>query len=74
MDAYKFLKPNGKLIIRDPNTKMPLSENGELKEYNSYWRRRVIEGSCIIVEQNNTVVKEEIIFDDKNNIIKKGGK
>jgi len=78
MDGYKFLKPAKGLIIRDPITKQQLNEEGELKPFigneGSYWRRRVNEGSCIIIENDNTKKKDEIIFDEKNNIVKKGGK
>lgn len=55
MDGYKFLKPNGKLIIRDPKSKIPLSPKGEYKPFvgseGTYWRRRVNDGSCIIVDK-----------------------
>jgi hypothetical protein len=71
MDGYKFLKPvNQKAIIRDPNTKVPLNENGELKAWigkeGTFWRRRVNEGSVVIVDE--TQEKKEDVS------IKKGAK
>lgn len=79
MDGYKFLKPkNDNALIRDPLTKMPLAADGEFKPWvgkeGTFWRRRVDEGSCVIVE--NTEKIENIKFDDNNNIVKKnkGGK
>ena len=51
--GYRFLKPKypGQ-IIRDPISRTPLSKDGELKPWvgreGTYWRRRVLEGSCVI--------------------------
>jgi hypothetical protein len=78
MDDYKKLAPANKdIIVRDPVSKTILDINGELKPYagseGTYWRRRVEEGTVIILE-DKIEKKEEVIFDDKNNLIKKGGK
>lgn len=57
----RFLKPLPGLIVRDPVSKVPLSEDGEFKPYigsvGRYWRRRVKDGSCF-----------EIGSDKKSNI------
>lgn len=75
MAGVKFLKPAQKdLIVRDPITKSPLSEKGELKPWSGregiFWRRRYKDKSVIIVEQ-----KEEIILpkEDVNKKKKKKG-
>lgn len=78
MEGYKFLKPvNKDAIIRDPNTKVPLNENGELKPWigkeGTFWRRRVDEQSVMIVDEIKQDKKDDVKFDEKNNIVKKGG-
>jgi hypothetical protein len=75
MSGYKKIKPaNIGAIIRDPVSKTPLNENGEIKVWvgteGTFWRRRVEEGSCIIIE-DEIEKKETVAFDEKNNIIKK---
>jgi hypothetical protein len=74
MAGVKKLKPAQKgLIIRDPITKAPLSDKGELKPWvgreGSFWRRRVKDKSAIIVEEEIILPKE-----DNNKKKKKGGK
>jgi len=59
MDGYKFIKPKYEnSIIRDPITKTPLATKGEWKPWigreGTYWRRRVKEGSCMIIENAKT--------------------
>lgn len=48
----KILKP-GKdgLLVRDPVSKRHLHADGEEKEINSYWMRRLICGDVVEVEQ-----------------------
>jgi hypothetical protein len=90
MEGYRFLKPmDENLIIRDPVNKMILSKNGEYKPWvgkeGTYWRRKVDDGSCIIIEQETepvknikeTEIKTDVRFDKKDNILDKkykGGK
>ena len=77
MAGVKFLKPAQKgLLVRDPVTKSPLSEKGELKPWTgregTFWRRRYKDKSVVIVEQ-----KEEIILlkeDNNKKKKKKGGR
>jgi hypothetical protein len=76
MEGYKFIKPkNQKIIIRDPISKIPLNENGELKPWigreGIYWRRRVKDGSCIITEQPET---PESNNNESNNRNRRGGR
>jgi hypothetical protein len=89
-DGYRFIKPKYEgSIIRDPISKTPLSAKGEWKPWigreGTYWRRRVIEGSCIITDSPKASnldikkitpekVKEEVKFDDSGKLLKKGGK
>lgn len=42
-----FIKPAPGLIIRDPVTKVPLAEVGEVKPRSAYWLRRFRDGSVI---------------------------
>lgn len=37
------------LIVRDPETRKPLSEDGEIKPRNPYWMRRIQDGSVQMV-------------------------
>lgn len=49
MDKEIMLYPQPGLIVRDPRTKAPLSENGEIRtlhgKHGSYWRRRIQDGT-----------------------------
>lgn len=55
-EEEKFLRPaSPDLVLRDPRTHNVLSAEGSLKPWigpeGRYWRRRVLDGSCIIVEE-----------------------
>lgn len=39
------LKPKKGLIVRDPETREPLKAKGEEKSRNTYWLRRIKDGS-----------------------------
>lgn len=41
----KFLKPVNGLVVRDPESKEILPVDGSVVAMNSYWRRRVQDGS-----------------------------
>ncbi|EAR7071117.1 DUF2635 domain-containing protein [Salmonella enterica] len=45
MKKLKLYPTRRGLIVRDPRTKKALSEDGEEKEKNGYWLRRMREGS-----------------------------
>ncbi|EAV2253176.1 DUF2635 domain-containing protein [Salmonella enterica] len=45
MKKVKLYPTRHGLIVRDPRTKKPLSEDGELKEKSGYWLRRLRDGS-----------------------------
>jgi len=51
--TQRFLKPKEGLIVRDPKTKIPLSEAGQVKPWigpeGRYWRRRVKVGDASII-------------------------
>lgn len=49
MREFKVVPKKG-LLVRDPNTREPLKAAGELKPRNTYWLRRIKEGSVLIVE------------------------
>jgi hypothetical protein len=93
MDGQVFIRPKYKgSIVRDPSNMSVLSENGELKPWNgregTYWRRRVNDGSCIVMTEEEIkklqnkiedarkkqVEEDRIKFDEEGNIIKRGGK
>lgn len=44
------IKPKKGLLVRDPDTRKPLAAAGELKPRDTYWLRRISEGSALIVE------------------------
>ena len=44
------VKPKKGLLVRDPTTRQPLDEKGEIKQRNAYWLRRKLEGSVVITE------------------------
>lgn len=45
MRKVKLYPTRRGLIVRDPRTKKPLSEDGEMKEKSGYWLRRMRDGS-----------------------------
>jgi hypothetical protein len=53
-----FLVPVKGLLVRDPQTKEPLPENGEIKPMigadGRYWRRRLIDCTVKIGKQHST--------------------
>lgn len=55
-NGREFIKPSQKnIIIRDPITRSPLSTEGEWKTLHGregvFWRRRLNDGSAVVVEQ-----------------------
>ena len=44
------IKPEKGLLVRDPITREPLKATGELKPRNTYWLRRINDGSAHLVE------------------------
>jgi len=51
--AYKkLIKPSSKgLTVRDPISKDILPETGDYKPIDKYWKRRIMDGSVILVEE-----------------------
>jgi hypothetical protein len=45
MKTVKLYPTRRGLIVRDPHTRKPLSESGEMKPKTGYWLRRMREGS-----------------------------
>lgn len=46
--AKVYLKPEKGLIVRDPaDSGKPLPEDGKLVDFDTYWRRRLIEKSVV---------------------------
>jgi len=68
----KFLVPRPGLIVRDPRSKMPLSEMGDVKPWTGsegrYWRRRANDGDIIVYDEKPIT---EAVYDRKN--LKTGG-
>lgn len=59
IDMQKFIKPQKGLIVRHPKTFSIVPEQGELVNWNgrigSFWRRRVKDGSVVIVKETKPV-------------------
>ena len=51
MPESKHVKPNKGFVIIDPLSLRSVPEDGAIVPWNSYWRRRVGEGSLHIVEK-----------------------
>lgn len=67
-----FLKPAKKgLIVRHPDTKRPLKEDGQKVQKSSYWLRRLKEGSVIEVDKAESKPKVSSVEQPKK---KDGGK
>ncbi|HBV77660.1 MULTISPECIES: DUF2635 domain-containing protein [Vibrio] len=49
-----MIKPKGELLVRDPETRVPLKKQGETKPRNSYWLRRIQDGSCELIAKQPT--------------------
>lgn len=65
----KFLKPaSPEILVRDPKTKVPLSNSGECKPWEgaagSYWRRRVMDKTVIVVDSPASKVEEAYVPGD----------
>lgn len=54
-----FLKPSKEgLLVRHPQTKRPLKQEGEEVKKSTYWLRRLKEGS--VIEVNKSVSKPKV--------------
>jgi hypothetical protein len=62
-----FLKPIENVLIRDPKSKEIFPQEGMLVELNTYWQRRINDGTLLIVNQKT----EEKLIEKK--VIMKGG-
>lgn len=49
-----MIKPKGALLVRDPVTRAPLKKQGETKPRNTYWLRRIQDGSCELIAKQPT--------------------
>ena len=47
----KFIVPKEGLVVRDPKTKKPLLSSGEYKEYDTYWKRQLKQGSITVFDK-----------------------
>jgi hypothetical protein len=65
----KFLKPRSGLLVRDPGTFVPLSQEGEWKPWTGplgrFWRRRVMVGDCEEAVPNQPASKRTRKMTDK---------
>lgn len=76
MESQVFIKPKNKgAIIRDPLNKSILNEIGEIKPWTgkegTYWRRRVKDGSCIILNKNEIKERADKIENERKESIKR---
>jgi hypothetical protein len=44
-----FIKAKEGIVIKDPETRKKLSESGELKPRNTFWKKRVSDGEAEII-------------------------
>ena len=54
---YVFIKPVGDLLVPDQRSKEGIPVTGVLVELNSYWQRRIIDGTVVVCDQT---VKQEV--------------
>lgn len=54
-----FLKPKPGLLVKDPVTGKPLTEDGETKPATTYWLRRLCDGDVIDIDAE-TVEGEDL--------------
>ena len=70
MSKQIFVKPVQGTLVRFPKTMAALPKNGSYVPFNSYWRRRLRDGSIITSKPEKKVIeKEEDLKEDK-----KGGR
>lgn len=43
------LRPAAGLVVRDPDTRQPLADQGESKPLDTYWSRRLVDGDVHLV-------------------------
>ncbi|PNH98469.1 DUF2635 domain-containing protein [Vibrio diazotrophicus] len=55
------IKPLNGLIVRDPETRKPLKEEGEEKPRNPYWLRRIKDKSVELVSNNMTKTTKKTV-------------
>lgn len=60
------------MVLRDPVTKMLLTEAGKLVPKNSFWLRRVAAGEVVVVENPGNEKSKSSDKKDQEQISKKG--
>ncbi len=71
MSKQVFVKPTQDALVRFPKTMNILPDTGSYVQFNSYWRRRLRDGSVFISKPEKKIVeKEEEDFKED----KKGGR
>lgn len=60
-----MIKPKGALLVRDPVTRAPLKKQGETKPRNTYWLRRIKDGSCELITKQPTTTATKVNVDTK---------
>jgi hypothetical protein len=67
------VKPQPRLIVRDPITKAPLPENKWSRVPNTrYWKRQIMQGAVIVKSEITGVKRHTPDYEDKK--FKPGGK
>lgn len=46
-----FVKPIAGVLVRYPQTMTPLAAEGALVELDTFWRRRIADGTVVVVEK-----------------------
>ncbi len=68
-NEIRFIKPQKGVIVRDPISHVPLSENGEWKPFKRhagvYWKRRIEDGTVYFadlpeIKQEETLTEKQV--------------
>ncbi|WP_027696695.1 DUF2635 domain-containing protein [Vibrio litoralis] len=60
-----LIKPKQGLLVRDPITRSPLNKVGETKPRNTYWLRRIQDGSCELITKQPTATATKVKAETK---------
>ncbi len=70
-----FIVPLKGLLVRDPSSKNPLAEQGEVKPMSgsegTYWKRRIIDGSVRVGESPISSSNAEVIVENSTKSVRR---
>lgn len=76
MEKTLMVKPKAGLVIRRPDSKAILSENGERVPNTTFWQRRLLDGDVEEVKETKKHKQEDVAAEEPEQRApsKKGGK